>query len=141
MVRRIQVNNNFPFFRFPFYTYPRHYQRNFYHQQNSPIKDVDQISESNFSEQAKTKKDRYNGNTMTSNPQNIQQKKSSKYSSFGPIFINTDGFSNNEEPILEFSGLKLYLDDLIILSLLFILYKEDVKDDMLFILLILLLIG
>ena len=135
------MNNNFPFFRFPFYTYPRHYQRNFYHQQNPPIKDVDQNSESNFSEHTETKKDRSDGNTMTSNPQNIQQKKSSKYNSFGPIFINTDGFSNNEEPILEFSGLKLYLDDLIILSLLFILYKEDVKDDMLFILLILLLIG
>ena len=69
-----------------------------------------------------------------------KEKKSSKYSYIGPILINTNGFSNKEEPLLEFSGLQLYLDDIIILSLLFFLYKENVKDDMLFILLILLLI-
>ena len=57
------------------------------------------------------------------------------------IFINTNGFSNKDEPVLEISGQNLYLDDLIILSLLFFLYKEDVKDDMLFMLLILLLVG
>lgn len=87
------------------------------------------------------RKDKHSGDMPLSNSENMRQKKSSNYSSFGPIFINTNGFSNKEEPILEFSGLKLYLDDLIILSLLFILYKEEVKDDMLFILLILLLIG
>ena len=46
-----------------------------------------------------------------------------------------------EEPVLEIFGLKLYLDDLIILALLYFLYAEDVKDDMLFISLILLLLS
>lgn len=137
--------NNIPFFRFPFYTYPRNYSNNFYHQQNAPMKQTNQNAQSNSSlknvqpmSHAEKEKDKYNGNPKFNN---TNQKKSSKYSSFGPIFINTNGFSNKEEPVLELSGLKLYLDDLIILSLLFFLYKEEVKDDMLFMLLILLLIS
>lgn len=138
MVRRILVINNIPFFRFPFYTYPHNYSRNFYHQQNASVKQTNQNSQANSS--LKNAQPTIHGNSKSSD-NNISQKKSSKYSSFGPIFINTNGFSNKEEPVLELSGFKLYLDDLIILSLLFFLYKEEVKDDMLFMLLILLLIS
>ena len=38
-------------------------------------------------------------------------------------------------------GIKLYFDDVLILSLLFFLYKEEVKDEGLFLSLILLLIS
>ena len=38
-------------------------------------------------------------------------------------------------------GIKLFLDDIIILGILFLLYKEEVKDEMLFIALILLLLS
>ena len=38
-------------------------------------------------------------------------------------------------------GIKLYFDDVLILSLLFFLYKEEVKDEGLFLALILLLIS
>ena len=130
--------NNVPFFRFPFYPYPRRYSKNFYHNPNTDITDKhntnDHIS-SNHTEIGQNEIDLHIKSQKTS------EKKSSKYHSIGPIFINTDGFSNKEEPLVEFSGLKLYLDDFIILSLLFFLYKEEVKDDMLFILPILLLIG
>lgn len=44
-------------------------------------------------------------------------------------------------PSFEFPFLNLYTDDIVILCLLFVLYKEDVKDDMLFICLLLLLIN
>ena len=43
--------------------------------------------------------------------------------------------------IFEIMGLKIYLDDLIIFSVLFFLYKEDVKDNLLYILLFLLLFS
>ena len=57
-------------------------------------------------------------------------------------FINPFNESfNKNEPVLEILGLKLYLDDLIILGLLFLLYTEDVHDDILFLTLILLLIS
>ena len=58
-----------------------------------------------------------------------------------PISFNFNGVNDNSEPIIELLGISLYLDDLIILGLLFILYNEKVKDDMLFICLILLLLS
>ena len=42
---------------------------------------------------------------------------------------------------LDLFGIKLYFDDVLILSLLFFLYKEDVKDEGLFLALVLLLIS
>lgn len=58
-----------------------------------------------------------------------------------PISFNFDGFTNPNQVIFEVLGIKLYLDDIIILILLFILYQEEVKDEMLFICLILLLLS
>lgn len=141
--------NNFPFFRLPFYPYSRNYPGNLYYKTNpntenintpnisEPTKHTENVNMLNVSQSTKHSETDKNGDRNRYK----KEKKSSKYSSIGPILINTDGFSNKEEPILEFSGLKLYLDDLIILSILYFLYKEDVKDDILFILLILLLIS
>ena len=42
---------------------------------------------------------------------------------------------------LDIFGIKLYFDDVLILSLLFFLYKEEVKDEGLFLALVLLLIS
>ena len=48
--------------------------------------------------------------------------------------------SNKNEQFFSIFGIKLYFDDLIILALLYFLYSEGVKDDGLFICLILLLL-
>lgn len=147
--------NHMPFFRFPFYPYSRTYPRNMYSSHSMAIAGEEtnsdhpsaninsfskhtEIHKTESTENAQNK--RNTKNTSFSDKDDIHEKKSSKYYNIGPIFLNTNGFSDKEEPLLEISGRKLYLDDLIILSLLFILYKEDVKDDMLFIVLILLLI-
>lgn len=42
---------------------------------------------------------------------------------------------------LDMFGIKLYFDDVLILSLLFFLYKEEVKDEGLFLALVMLLIS
>lgn len=70
-----------------------------------------------------------------------KQEKSSNEYSFGPIQFKNPFFTNMEEPIFEILGIKLYLDDIIILGLLFFLYQEGVQDEMLFIALILLLLS
>ncbi|MCL2342236.1 MAG: hypothetical protein FWC53_04300 [Firmicutes bacterium] len=58
------------------------------------------------------------------------------------IFGLLSGLTNNtDSPIFEIMGIKLYLDDLILIGLLFFLYNEGVKDQMLFIALILLLMS
>ena len=50
--------------------------------------------------------------------------------------------SKSPDPVwFELFGIKLYFDDILILSLLFFLYKEDVKDEGLFLALVLLLIS
>lgn len=72
--------------------------------------------------------------------QNIE-KNTSGYRSFGPINFKTPFFDNIEEPVFEIFGIQLYLDDIIILGLLFFLYQEGVQDEMLFISLILLLLS
>ena len=130
--------NHMPFFRFPFSPYSRTYPRNIYHTSTPVPIDNHKTFHDNSSTHAEIRK---TGNTIYQDKETIHEKKSSKYLGIGPIFINTNGFSNIEEHLLEISGRKLYLDDFIILSLLYFLYKEDVKDDMLFILLILLLVG
>ncbi len=49
--------------------------------------------------------------------------------------------NENVDVLFELFGLKLYFDDVLILSLLFFLYKEEVKDEGLFLALVLLLIS
>ncbi len=70
-----------------------------------------------------------------------KQEKSSNSYSFGPIQFKNPIFTDMEEPIFEIFGIELYLDDIIILGLLFFLYQEGVQDEMLFIALILLLLS
>jgi len=71
----------------------------------------------------------------------IDEKKTSRYNSFGPINFKNPLFNDIEEPIFEILGVELYLDDIIIIGLLFFLYQEGVQDEMLYIALILILIS
>ncbi len=48
---------------------------------------------------------------------------------------------NDDSFLFDIFGIKLFFDDVLILSLLFFLYKEDVKDEGLFLALVLLLIS
>jgi len=48
---------------------------------------------------------------------------------------------HNDSIWFELFGIKLYFDDVLILSLLFFLYKEEVKDEGLFLALVMLLIS
>ncbi len=49
--------------------------------------------------------------------------------------------ANNDAPLFEVFGLKLYFDDVLIISLIFFLYQEGVQDQYLFTALILLLLS
>ena len=49
--------------------------------------------------------------------------------------------SSNNGTIFELFGIKLYSDDILLICLIFFLYNEGVKDDYLFIALILLLLS
>ena len=117
---------NFPFGRF---SYGRYYRYNNYFPYDNQVKNSKNIS---------------NSNTDIIKKDSEYEEKSSRYNNSSNFnFINFDNLfsSNINEPIIEIFGIKLYLYDLIILSILFFLYKEGVQDELLFISLILLLLS
>lgn len=65
---------------------------------------------------------------------------------FGSPYYNRNYYNNhnnlnkNSQVFLSIFGLDLYFDDILILCILFSLYTEGVKDEMLFICLLLLLL-
>lgn len=119
---------SFPFFRFPYHNYYYHYYPNYSKTNTYPIDKQDNNIIPEILGAIEENKN--------------QKKKSSKYNSFGPIRIANPFFENDlNEPIVEILGIQLYLDDIIILGLLFFLYKEEVHDEMLFLALVLLLLS
>lgn len=54
---------------------------------------------------------------------------------------NYDTRSSNNNEFIEIFGIKLFFDDILILCLLFFLYKQNVNDPLLFIALLLLLLS
>ena len=120
---------NIPFFRLPFSNfYSPYYSR---YQRKFNYYNLDKTN--NIYSEKKTKV--YEKNSE------YNKKTSPKYNSFTPFdFINNILNGNVSSPIFKILGIELYLDDIIILGLLFILYKEGVKDEMLFLALILLLL-
>lgn len=116
----------FPFFRYPYSNYYSPYNR-----YPSPIQNPI-IPEKEEKEKVVIDAEK---------EENRTRKISSKRNSFANINLSNLFSSDLEEPILEILGIKLYLDDIIILGLLFFLYKEEVQDETLFITLILLLLS
>ena len=57
------------------------------------------------------------------------------------VEIKEDDENRSYEQFFEIFGIKLFFDDLLILALLFFLYKEDVNDSYLFIVLFMLLLS
>lgn len=105
---------NFPFFHSPYNNYYYRYYPNYNMNHNSIQKNVENTD--NFST---VDKENVSDNTRRKN-----EKK-----------------NDLEQPIFEILGISIYLDDLIILGLLFFLYTENVQDEILFITLILLLLS
>ena len=128
---------NFPFFWSPYNNYYYHYYPNYSRMNHlNKNENINDIHEQLNDIEAKT-----NNYQNSRSHKDDSKKKSSKYNNFGPIhFANPFSLTNLEEPALEILGIQLYLDDIIILGLLFFLYKEGVQDEMLFLSLILLLL-
>lgn len=113
--------------RFPFfgYSYPYHYYPHY-----SSIPTTSKMPSKSFETEITSP----DNSKKISNTRKVPSKNN-------PISFHYEGFSDPNQVILEILGIKLYLDDLIILGVLFILYQEEVKDEILFICLILLLLS
>lgn len=111
-----------PPFHFPFF-----YSSNYYNKYNSPPSYnnfIDQSSNPSISGNEFTKQKNIENQLNLENPKLHDSQKTS-----------------NENYFFELFGLTLYFDDILLMCLLFFLYNEGVKDDELFISLVLLLLS
>lgn len=108
---------NMPFFGFPYY-------RNYYSKYYSPNKNNLSTNNNKINEENYNK----NQNSTTSNNTSSTNE-------------NSRFNLNNDNPFINIFGLDLYSDDILIICILLSLYLEGVKDQMLFISLILLLLS
>ena len=141
---------------FPFYPnyynnyYPR-YHNNYYNNRNFQNSNTiinnenQQKREDKIEEKENGQEEIKNQNKKTQENRNCNNetkgKRASKYNSFANINISALLESDINTPVVEILGIKLYLDDLIIIGLLFFLYKEDVQDEILFGILLMLLLS
>ena len=108
---------NFPFYNYPYnYSYYRYYNR---------------YNANNTLNTNKTKKEQ----TEKSEKDSITDSKRISNTTFSKTY------SDSDQAIFEIFGIKLYLDDLISIGLLFFLYQQNVNDEMLYMILFLLLFS
>ncbi|MCI8620913.1 MAG: hypothetical protein HFJ50_03870 [Clostridia bacterium] len=121
-----------PFFRRPYYY--QNYTRNRY----------GQVSQNEVSYSQKTNQNLKSNQNLNSrggqNKNNFYQEEM-KETKTQNSRITKNQIEEQSDPIFEIFGIKLYFDDILIVSLLFFLYSEGVEDNLLFIALILLLLS
>ena len=106
-------NYNYPFFPYGYRTYR---------------KDIKEDSKEDMDKNKASSQESYWTNNKKAN--DFETKRSQSSAS-----------SNDDRPVFEIFGIKLYFDDILLISLIFFLYNEGVKDESLFIALILLLLS
>ena len=134
---------NYPFFSFPhFRRYPNYYSVQSPYMRQTITNRLQQ-QENNMHDYAKEKnkysKENYSKQNEPKKERNSSKKIPSGFSFLGN-FLNQQDRGEDEE-YFDLFGLKLYNDDLLLIGLIFFLYKEDVKDQYLFFALILLLLS
>ena len=127
---------NSPYFGFPYYNrYSRYgYRYPYYNNSSSYNSTNNNNSNSN--------------NKPCENNKSYNSKEKSESNSFSKLNkINSNNNSTNcsdedtENPMFEIFGIKLFFDDILLIALIFFLYTEGVKDQNLFISLVLLLLS
>ncbi len=129
-------------FRFPYFGYPYYY--NYYprYPKNTSSSTSQNVNINNATDNSIDIRNKSLKNTQYSNMQTNKNASITTKENFSSNTSNSR-FSNSKEdvPIFEILGIKLFLDDIIILCILFFLYQEKVHDEMLYIILFLLLFS
>ena len=117
---------NTPFFGFPFYK--NYYQNKYYPKQNTYSNQMPKNEEKSLLKEPNNESNNKKNSTTDNN-------------SSSTINNNSRNYTSNSQAYLNILGIDLYSDDILILCILLSLYLEGVKDEMLFISLILLLLS
>ncbi len=128
---------NYPFFSFPYFRrYP--VNPNMYYNRSSLAVAPSKQNPYDFSQGTKGSNNEKKHKPSTEN-KTTNSKASYGFNFLDSFFHQTD--RGEDESYFDLFGLKLYNDDLLLIGMIFFLYKEDVKDQYLFIALILLLLS
>lgn len=121
----------FPFFRRPYYYSQNSYMHSPYSMHN------------NFSTNMQNGREKKQNTTLDRQTSEAFSKKSFAQSSYNNKYNLSDerNVDKQDAPIFEIFGIKLFFDDILIIALLFFLYEEGVRDNLLFISLILILLS
>lgn len=135
---------NSPFFPFSYYR-KKPINKNNYIYQNSPYNYYGNYYNSSTSINSEKNNALFKHST-SNNPLNHTVNNSNTVLSNSEIYLNNEKTNridkkNNGTEVFEIFGLKLYFDDILLICLIFFLYNEGVKDQYLFISLILLLLS
>lgn len=141
MLRPPYLNFPFPFYR----NYPRTppygiHQSNITNSPNSiksPPSSLSNTSSNSFS--SIRLKDLSNNEYFT--PNDSSAKSSVSHQRLYEVKNKNKSNKNTDDYLFDLFGLKIYSDDVLLMSLIYFLYSEEVKDDGLFIVLILLLLS
>lgn len=138
---------NYPFSSFPYYRKYSNGSNIYYNNGNSNLNGARanfSNSQHLYSKNAHAY-NKVNSNSKTYLGNNIEKaSKKKSNNSYGLSFLDNFFHQNDrddDESYFDLFGLKLYNDDLLLIGLILFLYKEDVKDQYLFIALILLLLS
>lgn len=115
----------FPFFRRPYY----YYNQNMY--LNQKRYNQERIQEERESRARQNQEQSLQNSANRKKEIRIADKKTE----------NNRTIQKDDEPAFEIFGIKLYFDDILIIALIFFLYNEGVRDNFLFISLILILLS
>jgi hypothetical protein len=116
----------YPYFNFP---YSNNYSRYGYRYSNSMYKGnvKNAYANKDYSNNSVYKKEQQHSDFTNINLEDNKKEEASHFS--------------ETSPFLQFFGINLYFDDILIICILFFLYQEGVKDEGLFVVLILLLLS
>ena len=120
-------------YNFPFYPhFPTKSYRGYPHNANKNV-----IRTPNYSARSSTETNTLRKNNNKNHDIIIEKKQEKTYEKKADTRIK----NTNDEKYFEILGIKLYSDDILLLYLIFFLYKEGVQDEYLFIALIMLLLS
>ena len=134
--------NNFPFYPQYYPKSPPNYPQNIY--TNAPNNYAIQNNRSSFHKRHKLNNEDCSSRKFCKNEQfnNKKISSSSTYKLASPQNSSKHTYSKEENVVMfELFGIKLCQDDILLICLIFFLYNEGIKDEFLFVALILLLLS
>lgn len=126
-------------FNFPYFGYP--YHNPYYKYYRNPNNYVNIQKNVDISEPIESSKGNFVNSSNTINNKLLSENEKDYNENVQRACNSLDNNNDSDKPIFELFGIKLYSDDLIILAVLFLLYEQNVKDEMLYIILFLLLFS